>query len=99
MSTEIYIVVYRESNFIQSVTDTISYNRISFVGNLIRRTETRLTRRVIAKLWKQNKKIGWMKEIREDMGELGIKLENLQKKTITSSNLKSYKIRFDPTID
>jgi uncharacterized protein Smg (DUF494 family) len=42
---------------------------------------------------------GWIKEIREDMEELGITLDDLQNKTQNLKKLKNAKLRFKQKID
>ena len=89
-------VVYRE---IEPVTDTMRKKRISFFGHLIRTPETRLSRNIIEKLWFQKLEVGWIKEIREDMKELGISLTDLQNKTGKITKLKDKSIRFKQKTD
>ena len=89
-------VVYKE---LEPITDTIRKKRISFFGHIMRTPKTRLSRKIIDKLWNMKQQVGWIKEIREDMEELEITLEDLQNKTDHLKKLKNIKTRFKEKID
>ena len=89
-------VVYRE---LEPITDTIRKKRISFLGHVMRTPETRLLRLLIEKLWNLKQHAGWIKEIREDMEELEITLDDLRNKTQNLKKLKNSNIRFKQKID
>ena len=88
--------VYQE---IEPITDFIRKKRISFFGHLVRTPEDRLIRKILEKLWKQKQQPVWIKEIKEDMKELDITLEDLKNKSNKVNKLKNSKIRFLPKID
>lgn len=89
-------VVYRE---LEPITDTIRKKRISFFGHILRTPETRVSRKIIEKLWNLKQQGGWLKEIREDMEELEITLDDLRNKTPNLKKLRNTEIRFQPKID
>lgn len=64
------------------VTITIKkLNRISFFGHLIRSPVSRIRRKIMEKLWNSKTNINWLIEIKEDMKELQIAIEDLKGKT------------------
>lgn len=89
-------VVYKE---LEPITDTIRKKRISFFGHILRTPKTRLSRKIVEKLWNLKQQVGWIKEIREDMEELGLTLDDLRNKTENLTKIKNKKTRFKPKID
>ena len=90
--------VYKE---IEPVTSTIKKKRISFLGHLMRTPENRISRKIIEKLWKSKSKINirWISELKEDMRELHITLEDLKYKTDTIKILKDKHTRLQTKIN
>jgi len=81
--------VYKE---IEPVTSTMKKKRISFFGHLIRTPTSRLSRKIIEKLWNSKTNIRWITEIKEDMEELKITFEDLKNKTEKLKTLKDKNI-------
>lgn len=77
--------VYKE---IEPVTSTIKKKRISFLGHLLRTPENRISRKIIEKLWNSRINIRWITELKEDLRELHITIEDLKHKTDTLKTLK-----------
>lgn len=55
----------------------------------MRTPETRVTRKIVVKLWNLKQQVGWIKEIKEGMKELGITLDNPQNKIENFKELKN----------
>lgn len=88
--------VYKE---IEPVMSTIRKKRISFFGHLIRTPENRIIRRIIEKLWNSKCNIKWITEIKEDMDELQITVEDLRNKTDKIRKLTDKQTRLQTRIN
>lgn len=72
------VTVYKT---IEPVMSTIRKKRISFFGHLIRTPENRISKKIIEKLWNSKSTIKWITEIKEDIRELQITVDDLKNKT------------------
>jgi Reverse transcriptase (RNA-dependent DNA polymerase). len=88
--------VYKE---IEPILSTIRKKRISFFGHLIRAPANRISKKIIEKLWKSKSNIKWITEIKEDLKELQITVDDLKNKTDNTKKLNNKQTRLQTKIN
>lgn len=80
---------------LEPITSVIKKRRISFLGHVFRMDNKRLLRRLIEFFWNKKTTPNWIKEVKKDMGDLNITMNDLKTKSGNYYSIKQRSVKFE----